>query len=89
MARPVRSWARSLRCLASSTGRVDGDERRAHPVEPAACLDDGVVDLVRVGHRQAAAGVRPEGIAEEIGDVDHRRHELGGVEDPPQRAGHA
>ena len=59
-----------LALLGLLDGRVDGGERGAHPVEAEARLDDGVVQLVGVGERQALAGVRCEGVAEQVGDVD-------------------
>ena len=85
MARPVRIWARSLRCLASSTGVLIVASAAEHPVEAHAGLDDGVLDRVRVRLREPLAGVRAERVAQHVGDVDDAGDDLRVVEDPPQR----
>ena len=88
MARPVMTWARSLRCLASSTGVAIAASTAADALEPAAGLDERVLDVVGVGHGQPLAGVRSEGLAQQrrpmLDDTGDQRRV---VEDPPQRAG--
>ncbi len=47
ISRPVRLWARSTRCLASSTERVDRPEDVERPVAAATSLDEGFDDRCR------------------------------------------
>ena len=68
-------------------GRLDGREGGGGPVEPQPGLDDGVVDLVGIGVGEPLAGVRTDGLAQDVGDVEDTGEQLGVVEDPAQRGG--
>ena len=53
--------------------RVDGDDRGTGALEAVAGVEEHLVDLVRVGHRQAFADVPGEGLAQLVGDRPPRR----------------
>ena len=66
--------------------RVDGVDGVQRPLEPAAGVEQDLVELVRIGVGKPLADVRRQGVAPRVGELDDPGHDLGVVEDPTDHA---